>query len=484
MARKSRKIKNSEPLPIEATPNMEVLSTGAYIRLSVENGGHETDDSLRTQQKLVEDFIKANPELKLTDVYADNGYSGTDFGRPEFIRLMEDVRSGRIQCIVVKDLSRFGRDYLETGYYLETIFPKLNVRFIAVTDNFDNTRQEDRESLAVPIKNLVNELYAKDMSRKILASKEAQKLKGNVIVTKAPFGYVIGEDKRHFEVDEETAPYVRMMFQWTMLGVGKTEIANRLNLLRIATPGQRDRLGVLKVEAGEEKWTAGTIQSLLGNPNYCGDLVTGRLKQSLYKGLKQYKTSPEDWIVQKDKHEPMIARDDYEELEEKKKEISQECKKLKAKHRAEREKYKDCFPGMIRCADCGSTMYYMRHIHNYATNEKAGSYYVCPEKNTLDGCSRHRVEENLLKIVVMDQIQNLIKSMCSRKKLIQKLSTDTGVKSVYRESSVKIRSLERNIMQLEERNTSLYMDYTEGIVEAEDFQYMKEQNILNLQKMR
>lgn len=176
MARKSRRNKNVEAVSNQIIENCEnLIDTGAYIRLSVENGGNETDETLVVQQMLVEKFIEEHPDLKLAGTYIDNGFSGTNFERPGFLKLMEDVRSGKIQCIVVKDLSRFGRDYLETGYYLETILPRLNVRFIAITDDYDSSRKEDRENISVPLKNMVNAMYAKDMSKKILAAKDAQR---------------------------------------------------------------------------------------------------------------------------------------------------------------------------------------------------------------------------------------------------------------------------------------------------------------------
>ena len=172
MARKSRKNMMPQAAVQEAVQQneKELLRTAAYARLSVENGGHETEDSLHTQILQIHNYIRENPELTLTDTYADNGFTGTRFDRPEFERMMQDIRTGKIQCIVVKDLSRFGRDYIETGSYLETIFPMLHVRFIAINDDFDNIRQSDVDSLAVPIKNMVNSLYAKDISKKISLS--------------------------------------------------------------------------------------------------------------------------------------------------------------------------------------------------------------------------------------------------------------------------------------------------------------------------
>ena len=429
---------------------------------------------------LVERFIEEHPDLRLEEVYIDNGFTGTNFERPGFMRLMEDVRSGKVQCIVVKDLSRFGRDYLETGYYLETILPKLNVRFIAITDDYDSSRKEDRENISVPIKNMVNAMYAKDMSKKILAAKEAQKRNGNITLSKVAFGYVRSEDKTRQVVDETVAPVVRMIFQWTLLGVSKREIADRLNLLGVATPGQKEKRKIARVPLEETKWNGGTVRKILENPTYTGDIVTGKLKQSLYKGVKQYHTEPEEWDVQKDMHTPLVARDDYEELQESREEIHKVTKKRQSRCMKDREKYQDSFPGMVRCGECGNVMYFRRYTHNYTTNEKMGSDYYCGNEQ----CSRNLIEGNLLKILVMDQIQILIKSMCDRKMLLQKMKSATKENNIFYKAAAKVRTLERKIAQTEERNTRLYEDYVAGIVDKDDFDMMKERYIGELQNLR
>lgn len=484
MARKSRRNKDTEKNNNQNIENRHLLDAGAYIRLSVENGGNETDETLAGQQMLVEKFIEGHPDLRLAGTYIDNGFSGTNFERPGFLNLMEDVKSGRIQCIVVKDLSRFGRDYLETGYYLETILPKLNVRFIAITDDYDSSRKEDMENIRIPLKNMVNDMYAKDISKKILAAKNAQRKKGNVVLAKVAFGYVRSEDRHRQIVDEEIAPFVRMIFQWYLMGVSKKKIAERLNLMGIVTPGQRERMDKVTVPLGQTKWRADTVDKILNNPTYAGDIVTGKLSQSLYKGIKRFRTKPEEWNIQRDMHTPMIARDDYEELQQRSKEIRNKINGWHLKYMEDREKYRDCFPGMVRCGDCGHTMHCVRYTHNYTTMEKDGMYYTCSGPNYIDSHCDQKVEENLLKIVVMDQIQILIKSLCDRKMLLQKLKNDVNEKNVFSQARARIRILEREIKQAEEKNTILYENFVEGIVEKEDFDLMKERYIRELQELR
>ena len=183
-------------------------------------------------------------------------------------------------------------------------------------------------------------------------------------------------------------------------------------------------------------------------------------------------------------HTPMIARDDYEELQERSNKIRKVTRNWHLKYMEDREKYKDCFPGMVRCGDCGRPMYCVRYTHNYKTMEKVGIYYTCSAQNYANNYCGQKIEENLLKILVMDQIQILIKSMCDRKKLLQRLKSDSSEKNAFYEAGAKVRMLERKIAQAEEKNTVLYEDYVGGIVEKEDFDMMKERYIRELQNLR
>ena len=238
MARKSRK----KPLQNEfvsldmvaLTDTVPQIPTAAYGRLSVEE---EADGQSRENQiALLQDYIGRQDDMELAGTYFDNGYTGTNFNRPEFIRLMDDVRQKKIRCIVVKDLSRFGRNMLEASYYIEKVFPFLGVRLIAITDNFDSNRKSDMESISVPLRNLVNELYAKDISRKIWSSLQKKKKDGFAVGSAAPYGYIRNPITKRNEIDNETAFYVQLIFMWAQLGVSRNEIANRLQLLGAPTP--------------------------------------------------------------------------------------------------------------------------------------------------------------------------------------------------------------------------------------------------------
>lgn len=273
----------------------------------------ETEDSLHTQILQIHNYIRENPELTLTDTYADNGFTGTRFDRPEFERMMQDVRTGKIQCIVVKDLSRFGRDYIETGSYLETIFPMLHVRFIAINDDFDNIRQSDVDSLAVPIKNMVNSLYAKDISKKISLSYQMRREKGIPTSWCTPYGYQLNQQGNKFEATED-AKWVKLIYQWYLAGVSTNEIARRLEFLEVARPNERLNR---KLHEGDDptynKWHPSTVLRILNSSAYIGELVSGKTQTASYKGIGLHPVEKKEWHAKRKNllmgSNPIIAPD-------------------------------------------------------------------------------------------------------------------------------------------------------------------------------
>lgn len=487
MARKSRRIQQEATIVTSPRAEQQIkkketlLRTAAYGRLSVEG---ETDESLHTQMAMLYHFIETHEDLQLKDSYSDNGYSGTNFDRPEFVRLMDDVRNGRIECIVVKDLSRFGRDYLETGYYIETLFPHLNVRFISITDEFDSNREEDRNSLAIPIKNMVNAMYAKDISKKICASREILKNKPDAMpMGNAPFGYDFTEDKKAYCPDIDNAPTVRAIFSWARMGVSSKNIAKRLSLIGALTPGESR-----KQKHGKEyrvsPWREDMIYKVLQHPVYEGDICVGRIKQALYKSEKTHRTAPEEWNVRKNAHTPLVSREDRAWILEN---MEANCTTKYGKddyHIEQRMKIQENFSGMIYCAECGRHMRYVRYIHDYKTKEKTGGSYICPQDGGKAACGGRVVYEDFLKIFVMDQIHFLIKGMCDRRKMLEQVNTSQGGKNALVSAQKKMLALEVKISETEERQHKLYEDYADGVLDAEDYQNIKEQYIADAQRMQ
>ena len=475
MARKSRKQSvfgvESTTRELEVASNFiqeSTLATAAYVRLSRENSGHETDDSIKTQIQLVQTYIREHPELSLTDTYVDNGVSGTKFDRPEFNRLMKDVKTGRIQCIVVKDLSRFGRDYLETGYYLDQIFPLLNVRFIAVTDQYDSNRPESRTSLMTPIKNMINAMYAKDFSRKIKATVKAQQELGTVRNGMAPYGYQYDEETKRFRIDKEVEPYVRLLFAWHLAGLSRSQIAGRLNMLQAPTPGGH-RFG------RKNNWYPEVIRYFLANPTYAGCIALGRQEQDMSKGLAWTKKPREEWKLFPNSHEAYITQEDSDRIvarmTETKKQMDEGLKRTKE----QRERMPDVFHGKIYCGKCGAKMRFRRGSHHTGCHEATFQFYSCLNRKKNPNCdNNHIFQQNYLKMLIMDQIRLLIQTVCDRDTLIREAEHKYAEKGKKYPTKRKIENVKEKLELVEGKMLRAYTDFAEHTLEEEEYGILKE----------
>ena len=290
MARTKRKI-NPVLASAPNVPQRRIYKAGGYIRLSVEDSGKLGADTIEIQKMLIQSYVEKQQDMNLCAVYCDNGRTGTNFERPGFDRLMQDVRAGKIDCVVVKDLSRFGRNYLETGTYLERIFPFLDVRFVAVNDNFDTlTAERSRDGYIIPLKNIMNEAYSKDISRKICPALASKQEKGEFIGSWAPYGYRKCTDDHHrIEPDPETAPVLQEIFQWRLEGMSYVQIARCLNNRGTPSPAQYHYInGHIKSERySKSPWYAGTIKNMLSNEVYLGHMIQGRKRSGFCEGQKQ-----------------------------------------------------------------------------------------------------------------------------------------------------------------------------------------------------
>lgn len=293
--------------------------TGLYLRLSHEEASDGL--SLNNQREFLLRFAEGQKDLIIVDIYSDNGETGTNFDRPEWNRLMEDVRQKRVNCIVVKDLSRFGRNYIESGDYLETVFPSSGVRFIAVTDHYDtnNLNANELPPLSTMVKGIVNEAYAKDISRKIFTIKEIQQKNGQYYGNIPPYGYLKDpQDPHHLLINPETAPVVRQIFQWKQSGLSHSEIARRLNEQSIPAPMRYQFLaGAVKSERfAHSIWQRMTIKVILENRTYTGDLAMGKKRRNLSMNMTKVQSIPhEEWTITADTHEAIISHEIFFEVQ-------------------------------------------------------------------------------------------------------------------------------------------------------------------------
>ena len=434
----------------------------------------ETEESMETQIALVQDYINRSRGLSYVDTYFDNGFTGTNFKRPAFTRLMNDVRQKKIKCIVVKDLSRFGRNYLEAGYYIETVFPFLGVRLIAVTDNFDSTRTEDMESLALPIRNMVNAMYAKDISKKIWTSLQRKKEAGYAVGNDAPYGYIRNPMTKRNEIDPEAAFYVQLIFQWELIGVPIFEIARRMTLLQVPTPREWHR----KMVEGKEvltckKWGVTTIRHILENQTYVGDTINNKSTQKLFAGQDRHDLPKEQWYVAKNTHPAIIARDDFEKVQKILNKNRAVFKTVRAKSEQIRAEYQNDLAGMVFCADCGRPMEFERLPHG-AEESKKVCYYICKARQADDKCIGHQIPEKLLKALIMDRLHLFIVQLSDKRKVLEELQKIEDVQNPVYRAKGEIMSLTDKVSQMAKKREQLYADYVAGVVDSEDYQLIRE----------
>ncbi len=331
-------------------------------------------NSIGSQRELIRSFIREQEDIELFDCYADDNYSGSNFERPEFKRMISDIRAGRVNCVIVKDLSRFGRDYIETGRYLDQVFPALGVRFIALTDRYDSFSADAGErNIVLPVKNFINDSYCRDISTKVKSQLAIKRRKGECLAAFAVYGYrKSAEDRNRLLVDDYAAGIVRRIFAWKIEGMAVSAIAEKLNGLHILSPKEYKKSLGLNYRGGftrgsDSRWSSPSVRRILTNEVYLGHLVQGRTERVNYKVKKCVEKPKEEWIRVENTHEPIISADDFS--------IVQNL--LKADGRISPEKKEiSPFMGLLFCGDCREQM--VRRVNRYKGTEKI--YYICATK--------------------------------------------------------------------------------------------------------
>ena len=477
MARKSRKAQ-AQPVA-EVKKETAALPTAIYARLSVENSGKDDDgNSLQNQIAVCEDYLDGCPHLRLTEVYSDNGRTGTVFDRPAWNRLMDDVRTGKIQCIVVRDLSRFGRDYVETGSYLEKIFPALGTRFISVKENFDNfTCGNAMESLSVSLQNLVNAIYSRDISKKVSTALRAQMETGSFRNRNLPYGYLWNEDKTAYVVDEEAAAVVRQIFEWKLREVSVYTIVERLKAGGIESPERHKRRAGSR-NGGNiqgEGWCPSTIRGILQNRAYIGEMVCGKSETALYKGLKKHVTETDKWIVVPDAHPPIVSVSNFEAVERQMREDSAHRETAMEWSADIRAGMIDLFAGKIFCADCGKRMYYKRQRIQCKGVVFRGVYDCSTHMRRGHGtCFKHAMRQDALNEKVFNAIRDQLQVALDYEKLLLAMRGGSGEASVREKHKAAVASVKLRLNALKKKRAGLYESYVEGILNEEEYAFAKQ----------
>ena len=478
MARKSRK---NTGAVIEAPVQISnYFPTAIYVRLSIENSGKDDDgDSIANQISFCKVYLAEHTDLKLYDIYEDNGEKGTNFDRPEFKRMMDDIRSGKVKCVLVKDLSRFGRDYIEAGEYLEKIFPFMGIRFISITDGYDSLNCDDAESaLMIPLKNMINDVYAKDISRKIITSFRARQEKGEFLPAFAPYGYVKSKEVAYrYEIDQETAPYVRMIFEWKAEGVSHNEICKRLNDMGAVTPARRKvDLGIWRAEKYKHTvWHGRTIIDIMKNPTYTGCIVYGRIPKSLYEGIKMHRAPEEEWRYVPDAHEPIISQELFDKVQ---KMFADRAEKFKAKmdeNAPLRELVTNHFKGKIYCGDCGKRMRFVKPTDKRYPVDQDHAVYVCG--GYLDSgysrCSRHSIRYPVVADAVLAAINMQLELALKQEQLIRQMRGSAREKNLIDKYVGQINYLSQELKKTNSKREALFENFAEGILDEAEYQFAK-----------
>lgn len=376
MARKSRRIIEIAPdIPLAAEI---IFLTGIYSRLSIEDTRDGEGGSLEGQICLGKKYVSERPYLKLIDVYSDNGQTGTNFDRPDFERLIEDVRKGRINCIVVKDLSRFARNYIEADTYLEKVFPFLGDRFISIGDNFDSFNSDDGEALVIALKKLMNDIYARDISQKCKTALKNKMNKGEFLGSFAPFGYAKSpENKNRLVIDEEAAAIVRDMFRWKLDGCSLSAIVKRLNAQGIPVPSAYYRQKFpckSKKPPRNTGWHENVVKRILCNPVYLGHMVNGMSRTRPELGYSTERLSREQWIIVENTHEPIISQQDFDAVAEMFHISAEKFYKDYGKY-ADLPDTENVLKGFVFCKHCGRAL---KRVRNVSFNRDYITYLCLP----------------------------------------------------------------------------------------------------------
>ena len=434
------------------------LITALYPRLSHEDELQGESNSISNQKRILETYAKQNGFSNLR-WYTDDGYSGANFQRPGFQAMLADIEAGKVGTVIVKDMSRLGRNYLQVGMYTEMIFPQKGVRFIAINDGVDSAQGENDFA---PLRNIFNEWLVRDTSKKIKAVKRSKGMSGKPITSKPVYGYLMDEDE-NFIIDEEAAPVVRQIYSLCLAGNGPTKIARMLTEQQIPTPGTLEyrRTGsTRRYHPGYEcKWATNTVVHLLENREYTGCLVNFKTEKPSYKLKHSIENPPEKQAVFENHHEPIIDRETWERVQELRKQ----------RKRPNRYDEVGLFCGILFCADCGSVMYQQR----YQTDKRKQDCYICGsyKKRTAD-CTAHFIRTDLLTAGVLSNLRKVTSYAAKHEARFMKLLIEQNEDGDRRRNAAKKKELEaaeKRIAELSAIFKRLYEDSVTGRISDERF---------------
>ena len=442
----------------------KIYTADIYLRLSKDDGDKEESDSIQNQRAFILDFLKNHPDIQIHKIRIDDGRSGVDFNRPAFIEMIEDVKAGLVNCIICKDFSRFSRNYIEAGKYIQVLFPQTGVRFIAVTDGYDsNKTQGYTGNIIVPFKNMINDAYCADISMKVRSHLDIKRKKGDFVGAFAVYGYMKDKsNKSKLVIDDFAADVVRDIFKWKLEGISSQGIADKLNAGGVLSPMEYKKFIGLRYNTTFKvnttaKWQSVTVNRILTNPVYIGTLEQGKQSRPNYKVRKSNAVPKEHWIRIEEAHEPIIEKTIFETVQEL---LKQDTKAVTRGGKV--------FPlsGMIVCGDCGGAMI-------RKTNTKNGvryPYYICREhRANKDFCSTHTISATACENAVLLALQMHSKSILDMERVLAAAENMAYTQDNVKKLTARLEAKREEIRRNNDFRLSLYESYREGILPKDDF---------------
>ena len=461
----------SNPVMADCPPNKEEQDmkrqsdkiTAIYCRLSRDDEQAGESNSIVNQRAILKRFAQ-DQGFRNIQFFVDDGYSGANFNRPDWQRMISMVENDQIGVLIAKDMSRIGRNYLEVGIYTEVLFPEHNVRFIAVNSGVDSANQADNDF--TPFLNIINEFYVKDSSKKVKASMKQKGESGEYLTTNPPYGYMKDPDnpKRHWVIDDEAAAVVRQIFEWCMEGFGPSQIAKKLKEAKVDCPTvhwmKMGRNAPAKTPDNPYDWAPRTISGILEKQEYLGHMVNFKTRKQSYKSKKKIENPPEQWRIFENTHEAIIDAETFERVQELR----------KNKRRPARTGKSNMFSGIVRCADCKEKLYYCTS-KNFETRQ---DHFVCSTSRK-KVCDTHFIRAVVLEEGVLQHMRLVISCVAAYEDKFRKALGAKRSAEARKELSAKKRTLQKSenrIKELDRLFKRIYEDMVSGVISEARFQML------------
>ena len=475
MARKSR-----YAVEVKETKKASMLLAGVYTRLSIEDDDDEEQSSIVNQKKIVLDYLKDTADILVTEYYVDNGYTGMNFNRPDFMRMMKDLRSGKINCVIVKDVSRLGRHFVMTSEYVEKVFPMMGVRLICINDDYDSASENcDSAALLLPIKMVMNDTYVKDISKKIRSSISAKMDNGTYLpsASSIPYGYIRNPEENTFDIDEEVAPVVVRIFEMKASGMSLNAICKVLNDEGIPCPGKlRYIRGITKAAKYENAlWIHGTLRKIILDQVYIGNRVHGKVKRDKL-GMDKTRRSEEEWKVIENAHLPIVSKELFEKAQTKLNKTTEKMKSFE-KREAPEVDHREVFRGKLYCGDCGNLMLAGKGLSRVDKQgrSKAFVYYNCGKyvQSGRTVCANRYIREEDVMAALRNTLDHQLMVAVDLEQLIREIHSMPKVVQYHAGVNSRLLSIQAKRRNMELKLEQLLLDLTDGLIDKDEYAYAK-----------